>query len=425
MKGLLAGLVALGVLGMQYGMCDACRWALAASHAAPIRAEMIATETSHALATQAWDEPHLPKVAEGKFYTAKEIFDNQWKHVDGWGVGAYDPETLKPRRYRSSDAAVNDTAPHEVDAAFLASVRNTTSQMVMTHVRASSAGEPEESNSHPFVFGQLLWMHHGGCPDHDALQDVLKEEGVEKDEHADGVTDSEYIGALFAHYLADDLGDADASAAQTLAERTEFSLDELRNALYKTVQRIQKLSDEADAPSSLNFAVSDGRHLVATRYRTSDEDPPTLYYSLGSDWDPALEQFSKVSMPVGDAHVLRGETLLVASEPLSKNEDAMRTWQPLIKDQMLSYDLEDVSSSSTQVVQATPAPSALEGLLDEVIEELAEMHNIENVDELRRVATIFFESADKEDFIFNFDDIWPLAGYTLKGNAKRAVVGVG
>ena len=38
---------------------------------------------------------------------------------------------------------------------------------------------------------------------------------------------------------------------------------------------------------SLNLAVTDGSHIVAIRFRSSDvEDPPSLYYfQLGQRWD--------------------------------------------------------------------------------------------------------------------------------------------
>ncbi|GBG33617.1 Hypothetical Protein FCC1311_098402 [Hondaea fermentalgiana] len=89
----------------------------------------------------------------------------------------------------------------------------------------------------------------------------------------------------------------------------------------------------------------------------------------------------------------------------------------------MSTIVTSVSSSSTQIVQATPAPSAFNALLDEVLKEVADLHEIDDMEGLRKLATVYFESADKEGFIFNFDEVWPHAGYARKDKAKRAIVG--
>ena len=67
-------------------------------------------------------------------------------------------------------------------------------------------------------------------------------------------------------------------------------------------------------PSSLNFAVSDGRSLVVIRFRSSmSEDPPTLYYRRVD------------------------EGVIVASEPSSSDAETLKEWTLLGKNRMLSY----------------------------------------------------------------------------------------
>ncbi|GBG34924.1 Hypothetical Protein FCC1311_111472 [Hondaea fermentalgiana] len=61
--------------------------------------------------------------------------------------------------------------------------------------------------------------------------------------------------------------------------------------------------------------------------------------------------------------------------------------------------------------------------VDSLLNEVAETHDIKDFEGLRKLIAVYFESADKEGFIFDFDEVWPHAGYTLKGNAKRAIVG--
>ena len=85
-----------------------------------------------------------------------------------------------------------------------------------------------------------------------------------------GTTDSELAGAVFAANLAG------------FPERRSYDLISLRAAMLSTVAQLRVRSlaahqnmtygscDAADlTPSSLNFAVSDGRHLVVIRYRSS------------------------------------------------------------------------------------------------------------------------------------------------------------
>ena len=72
-----------------------------------------------------------------------------------------------------------------------------------------------------------------------------------------GSTDSEHAFAL----LLDEIGDTDRELTQI----------ELADAVERTINRITRLSRSfhITTGSSLNFAVTDGRHLIATRCRTN------------------------------------------------------------------------------------------------------------------------------------------------------------
>mmetsp|Transcript_13591 Transcript_13591/g.32189 ORF Transcript_13591/g.32189 Transcript_13591/m.32189 type:complete len:259 (+) Transcript_13591:425-1201(+) len=90
----------------------------------------------------------------------------------------------------------------------------------------------------------------------DALYDMLT-----------GSTDSEHCFAV----LLDEIGDTDR----------ELTDQELADAVERMIVRITRLQKTHGVTkgSSLNFAVTDGRHIVATRCRNDpSEAPPSLYY---------------------------------------------------------------------------------------------------------------------------------------------------
>lgn len=126
-------------------------------------------------------------------------------------------------------------------------------------------------------------------------------------------------GALFTSFLTGDI-----------CSREEFELHELEEAMVKTVQQVQ--GDNECGPgikggSSLNFAVTDGVHVVVTRYRTCpDEEPPSLYYALDND------SLWASSEPLDD---VRADGRSMSREV---GEMARRQWKLVAKDQMLSYD---------------------------------------------------------------------------------------
>ena len=101
-----------------------------------------------------------------------------------------------------------------------------------------------------------------------------------------------------------------------------YSASDIRSALRRTYKVISDLQDEhgtsaSDRKASMNFCITDGRTLIATRCRRPiGEDAPSLYYAIGSDfsYDPKDEQ----------THIGHGagtKVCIIASEPLSKVVD--------------------------------------------------------------------------------------------------------
>ena len=72
---------------------------------------------------------------------------------DGFGVGWYE-EGEPPRVYRSVHPAWNDRNLRELAAGI-------SSPLFLAHIRASTGTAIQETNTHPFRFGNWLWMHNG------------------------------------------------------------------------------------------------------------------------------------------------------------------------------------------------------------------------------------------------------------------------
>lgn len=252
----------------------------------------------------------------------------------------------------------------------------------MGHIRAATDGELSESNAHPFQYGpKLLFMHNGGIPTkvRARVKQQLKCEAAMQLIRGD--TDTEVAGALFAQYLDNDV----CNRAQ------DFEVKELSESLSLVIQSIENAAQLEPFPSasSLNFAATDGRSVVITRYRSAnDEDPPSLYFSISPHdvGNQLQELFLEASQsPVGEAvQVEASGRFWVASEPLdgaagsvhlwprsaadnkthgSSDDDKtaqqyqeQRIWLPVPKDCLLSYD----SVGNTLGMQCLSAACTLE-----------------------------------------------------------------
>lgn len=177
---------------------------------------------------------------------------------DGFGVGWYTPRLLEtPCVFTSLTPAWSNQNLRRLAA-------HITSPCFFGHVRAAS---PEmrvgEENCHPFAAGRYLFMHNGTAAGFwrykRRLCDALPDEVYNR---LQGTTDSEHAFALFQTLLA--------------ADRDPNPMD-LAEALVGTVRLLEEWRREAGVtePSFLNFAVTDGHTVAATRY-ASDESRPAI-----------------------------------------------------------------------------------------------------------------------------------------------------
>jgi len=140
----------------------------------------------------------------------------------------------------------------------------------------------------------------------------------------EGTTDSEHFGALFVDCLPDNNPNAD------------HTVEELRNAMLKTICIITSAlvtkGGNDELYSSLNFAVTDGKSVIATRFRNHEtQDPPSLYYTLASEFS-CVDGEVKIAPCVCDQNC---NAVIIASEPLTFSQ---KCWKLVPKNHMLIVD---------------------------------------------------------------------------------------
>ncbi|WVN85295.1 uncharacterized protein L203_100440 [Cryptococcus depauperatus CBS 7841] len=181
------------------------------------------------------------------------------------------------------------------------------SSLIFAHVRAvTSPGAPSEANCHPWMFGKLMWMHNGEINEFSkikrALQQSLPEELYL---YPSGNTDSEYAFMVFLSKLKD-------------PHARSFTHVELKDAMMETIQFINKLCKDygVTGPSLLNFVVTDGDTVVATRYISSrTSEASSMFFSSGTSFDEyqgssrGLYRMTKADK--------RENIVMIASEPLT------------------------------------------------------------------------------------------------------------
>lgn len=222
---------------------------------------------------------------------------------DGFGVGWYVPEIdPTPCVQRSispawSNRNLQNLAPKTYAANLFA------------HVRAASPGMiVSEVNVHPFNYDRFMWMHNGAIANFNRIKRRLRESL--KDEFYDmiaGTTDSEHAFAVFLNRLQVPFGEAGAG--------------DMRQALVETIKSLNGWTREADIPeaSFYNFAVTDGRSTVVSRYSSGEGVAgASLHYSRG-------HKFECLPGGVCDMHGVAANeaarAVIVSSERLTEEQD--------------------------------------------------------------------------------------------------------
>ncbi|HVF49513.1 MAG TPA: class II glutamine amidotransferase [Pyrinomonadaceae bacterium] len=222
---------------------------------------------------------------------------------DGFGAGWYVPEIdPTPCVQRSVTPAWSNR-----NLQSLAEKTRTTS--LFAHVRAATPGMAvTEANVHPFSYDRFLWMHNGSVAGFHQIKRPLRDQL--KDEFygmIQGTTDSEHAFALFLNNLQVSFGDVSGT--------------EMRGALVETIRQLLELTRAAQIvePSFCNFAVTDGRSLVVSRFCSAEGiEGASLHYSRG-------HRFECLPGGLCDMHSVetseQAAAVIVSSERLTDDRD--------------------------------------------------------------------------------------------------------
>lgn len=187
--------------------------------------------------------------------------------------------------------------------------RHISSPLLFAHVRAAASGHnPHEpmivsnENCHPFSYKEYTFMHNGGIPSFTKIKlKILNLLSPETFANIKGTTDTEYIFAIFLNCLppADPL--------------KPHSVSDMVDAMNQTVSIVVQLCKENGITEhcSLNLCVTNGIHIIATRFRNGPRSPPSLYYNLGSKFVCKDGHFYAEDDSIGT-------DIVISSAPLSK-----------------------------------------------------------------------------------------------------------
>lgn len=182
---------------------------------------------------------------------------------DGFGIGWYpEHDDPIPGTFVSVEPAWSNRNLSQI-------ATKIPTQSFFAHVRDASIGMPvSQSNCHPFQYGPYLWMHNGRLDQFSRFRRlILNDLSDQAFDFIKGNTDSECAFALFLDEIGFDL---------------TASSEKLKKAMKTTIFRINKYREQvhADTNAFINFALTNGKSSLFTRYSSNIEiRPASLFYS--------------------------------------------------------------------------------------------------------------------------------------------------
>lgn len=242
---------------------------------------------------------------------------------DGFGLGWYDHSiSAEPARIAFADPAWSNPNLHN-----LAHLLQT--ELLFAHVRAASPHSVVSiSNCHPFKHGNWLFMHNGGLAGFAQMRRRIYERLPDSLLNAiSGTTDSEHCFALLLSMVPSD-------------ELPIYPF-RLRDVVVELIDLLMKWSQELGIVerTSLNFAVTDGYSVVATRFASwccpEQQQAQSLYYAEADHFE--LAEDGNLQRAPGEEGT-RG-AVIISSEPLTANfsepEDCPN-WVPVPEDSVIT-----------------------------------------------------------------------------------------
>lgn len=239
-------------------------------------------------------------------------------HPDGWGIGYYENATPKLER--------RDSAAY-VDLHFSFTAERLYAKTVLAHVRRATVGGVALANTHPFVHGRWAFAHNGTVRAFNLVAPELERETTPRLlEQRRGSTDSE----LVFYWLLSRM-EAAGQDFHSIGTPTP-----LMAVVGKAIHMLEDRCNAAGAekPANLNLVITNGRVLVAARWRNS------LHW--------VVRHGVRDCEICGIPHI-RHETgadyraVVVASEPISSED-----WQELPEGTIIGVDA-DVQATTQRI----------------------------------------------------------------------------
>jgi glutamine amidotransferase len=175
-------------------------------------------------------------------------------HPDGWGIGFY--EDSEPAIERRATAAYEDLH-------FSATAERMFAQTVVAHVRKATVGAADLANTHPFAHLRWMFIHNGTVRAFDRVRPLLEEETApELLRLRRGTTDSE----LTFYWLLTRMKQTGIDLSGMPSFPTSV-VDSVGTAVKTLDQWCTR--EGAERPAQLNFILTDGHILVASRWHNS------------------------------------------------------------------------------------------------------------------------------------------------------------
>lgn len=182
-------------------------------------------------------------------------------HADGFGVAWYDFSIDKePGIFRSIQPAWNDDNLKHL-------CKKISSHCFLGHIRASTVGDVNKNNCHPFSWGDYAFVHNGTIRHFESVKRQLLDQL--EDElffQIKGNTDSECFFFLIMHYLKHYQGDLERAT---------------REAIFWVAKQQKSLPREDF--SRINIVITNGEQILATRFVTKGRGPLSLNYFFNEE----------------------------------------------------------------------------------------------------------------------------------------------
>jgi glutamine amidotransferase len=246
--------------------------------------------------------------------TARE--GRQGLNADGFGLGWYD------KSIRSNPGTFKSTQPAWNDESLKHMVGLIKSQCFVGHVRASTVGDVNVYNCHPFSYDDWLFVHNGTLHDFAQFKRPLRR-SLDDDVYSfiKGQTDSEHLFALIMQQVKQLNGE----------HRNLEAVAACVQEAFKQVRTWQETHD-LDSYSRINSLLTDGSRMIATRYVSYPDAPAlSLHYALGRRVDDS--DSGELLVPVQENE--KPEVVLLASEALN---DTIGQWKEVPVNHMLLID---------------------------------------------------------------------------------------